>query len=453
MRDKQAKIIVIGAGLAGLTMAYRLQQKGYNVEVYEARGRVGGRVHSIWQKNAKGHFSVGELGGQNITDGGDAKHLRAIIKELDLAVKNYDIEFTRVFYDGHKTHDVHELLRKQNFNAKEIKAKLRQLAKTSHSMQEVLDKLFPNNSILKRILKFQLTSYEGSKPELLGPIYIKNLEYGLLGGIAPALRATGYKPLLHLATLKEGNAALPIKLSQLLHNPVQFHKVLKKVQFMYNKKIKLRFTDGETKTVDKLILALPCSVYQDIDFDSKTLPDDRLHNIKNVQYGTNAKVLIPIKSRNKEYNTVFTDDLAAFFNMDQQLLNLYFSGDIGKNLMQDLPRHYHDALKAIKTNFTLADSIEQLPQTAKDENFGWYNRPVVKSWVDDPYAKGSYSCLGLNINNVMGKTKQYQGITVKTIFEPISEQVFFIGEHTTIIEEIGTMEAAVESAERISGLF
>lgn len=150
MRDKQAKIIVIGAGLAGLTMAYRLQQKGYNVEVYEARGRVGGRVHSIWQKNAKGHFSVGELGGQNITDGGDAKHLRAIIKELDLAVKNYDIEFTRVFYDGHKTHDVHELLRKQNFNAKEIKAKLRQLAKTSHSMQEVLDKLFPNNSILKK---------------------------------------------------------------------------------------------------------------------------------------------------------------------------------------------------------------------------------------------------------------------------------------------------------------
>ncbi|NDD55996.1 FAD-binding protein, partial [bacterium] len=30
-------IAVIGAGLGGLTVAYRLQQAGYNVDVYEAR--------------------------------------------------------------------------------------------------------------------------------------------------------------------------------------------------------------------------------------------------------------------------------------------------------------------------------------------------------------------------------------------------------------------------------
>jgi len=33
------KIIVIGAGLAGLTAAYRLQQKNYEVEVFEAHSR------------------------------------------------------------------------------------------------------------------------------------------------------------------------------------------------------------------------------------------------------------------------------------------------------------------------------------------------------------------------------------------------------------------------------
>ena len=40
-------IIVVGAGLAGLCAAYELMSLGYDVTVYEARDRVGGRVHSI----------------------------------------------------------------------------------------------------------------------------------------------------------------------------------------------------------------------------------------------------------------------------------------------------------------------------------------------------------------------------------------------------------------------
>ena len=40
-------VIVIGAGLAGLSAAYRLQQAGFTVTVIESRGRVGGRVKTI----------------------------------------------------------------------------------------------------------------------------------------------------------------------------------------------------------------------------------------------------------------------------------------------------------------------------------------------------------------------------------------------------------------------
>ena len=41
------KVIVIGAGLAGLTTAYRLQAQGIDVEVYEARSRLGGRILTV----------------------------------------------------------------------------------------------------------------------------------------------------------------------------------------------------------------------------------------------------------------------------------------------------------------------------------------------------------------------------------------------------------------------
>lgn len=44
------KVVVVGAGVAGLTAAYRLQQHGFEVTVLEAESRVGGRMSSI-EKN------------------------------------------------------------------------------------------------------------------------------------------------------------------------------------------------------------------------------------------------------------------------------------------------------------------------------------------------------------------------------------------------------------------
>ncbi len=41
------KVLILGAGPAGLTAAYELCQVGYNVQVLEARGRVGGHVFTV----------------------------------------------------------------------------------------------------------------------------------------------------------------------------------------------------------------------------------------------------------------------------------------------------------------------------------------------------------------------------------------------------------------------
>src|SRR5262245_39179972 len=40
-------VAIIGAGLAGLTVAYELGKLGYRCLVLEARGRPGGRVHTV----------------------------------------------------------------------------------------------------------------------------------------------------------------------------------------------------------------------------------------------------------------------------------------------------------------------------------------------------------------------------------------------------------------------
>jgi len=60
------KVIVIGAGLAGLSAAYELLQAGHEVTVLEARTRPGGRVFTIRGQFADGMYA--EAGATNVFD-------------------------------------------------------------------------------------------------------------------------------------------------------------------------------------------------------------------------------------------------------------------------------------------------------------------------------------------------------------------------------------------------
>ena len=62
MRSTPRSCIVIGAGLAGLSAAYRLRTRGWKVTVLEALQKVGGRVFSYRSKQAP--KLVCELGGE-----------------------------------------------------------------------------------------------------------------------------------------------------------------------------------------------------------------------------------------------------------------------------------------------------------------------------------------------------------------------------------------------------
>ena len=65
MRDAH-KVVVIGAGLAGLSAAHELMQAGYDVTLLEARMRPGGRVHTLREPFSDGLHA--EAGATRISD-------------------------------------------------------------------------------------------------------------------------------------------------------------------------------------------------------------------------------------------------------------------------------------------------------------------------------------------------------------------------------------------------
>ncbi len=87
------KVAVIGGGIAGLRTAQLLERKGYEVQVFEARVRIGGRLHTV--QVGDGFY---EAGGEWI----DADHDRvfALLAEFGLAPEKSDERPRRLHFCG-----------------------------------------------------------------------------------------------------------------------------------------------------------------------------------------------------------------------------------------------------------------------------------------------------------------------------------------------------------------
>lgn len=89
--DERADVIVIGAGAAGVVAARELTGRGMRVAIVEARGRIGGRVHTL----REGHVTV-EAGAEFVHGRPDA--LWRPIRAARLPV--YDVTNRHWWFDG-----------------------------------------------------------------------------------------------------------------------------------------------------------------------------------------------------------------------------------------------------------------------------------------------------------------------------------------------------------------
>ena len=84
MEKSKKAVVIVGAGVAGLSAGHLLEKKGFEVVIFEASNRIGGRVYELNGFSSKPI----ELGGEIIHGNKSkfyklAKKAGAIIKKLD----------------------------------------------------------------------------------------------------------------------------------------------------------------------------------------------------------------------------------------------------------------------------------------------------------------------------------------------------------------------------------
>ncbi|WP_415791737.1 flavin monoamine oxidase family protein, partial [Deinococcus saxicola] len=300
-------VVIVGAGIAGLTAAYRLRQADMPVRVYEAGNRVGGRMFTKY----------GVFGGQHVELGGefiDSNHktIRRLARELGVALRDMladDVQdhlIPEVFEFGGRLYTDAEVLEAFRPLARRISADLASLGVTF-----VTHRTPGDAAGLDRTSLHEYLSQPDVPPFLCALIEVAYItEYGLEATDQSSLNliyligtVPGHFDIFGRSneryTAEEGNGTIPRRLGQALASDLELNARLEALDQGSDGRYILTFSRGGTSSevrASQVILALPFSVLRGVDL-RLPLPDVKRRSIETLGYGTNAKLIAGFSER------------------------------------------------------------------------------------------------------------------------------------------------------------
>ncbi|MDP9285574.1 MAG: FAD-dependent oxidoreductase [Actinomycetota bacterium] len=447
------RIVVVGAGLAGLTAAYRLKQAGYAAEVYEASGRVGGRC---W--TGRGDFVDGQIyehGGELIDSG--HINIKQLAHELGLSLDNlYTSEtkgteqlgyfFGKPYTFAQMTDDLKTIW--QQVHSDVSAASYPTLYSSYTARGQELDRM----TLYQWIESYVPGGHGSPLGRMLDVAY--NIEYGaettvqsslnmlyLLGYVGPGQFRTFGKSneKFHV---HDGNDQIPQILAQRLSSQITPNAPLTAIKRSSDGTYTLTFANGSgsfTRVADHVVLALPFSILRDLNFSKAGFNAVKTIAINELGMGTNAKVHVQFNSRfwrdlgctgetysDTGYQNTWESSRAQ--PGQSGMLVWYTGGNPGVAVGSGTPEFQ------VQTNFL--PQLKLVLPGADTQERQWNGRVIRDWWTGYPWTKGSYSYWKA------GQYTRFSGAEKER-----SNNCHFCGEHTSQDFQ-GYLQGGVETGER-----
>jgi monoamine oxidase len=446
--DGADAVIVVGAGIAGLTCAWRLRQAGVPVALYEAQERVGGRMFSL-----RGHFADGqvcELGGE-LVDSGHAR-MRSLAAELGLVLDDLAEDPTAahgdIWFHGGRRYSDPEILAAFAPLAQAIARDAsalpdEQITYAAPGGAEALDResmsawLDRNGADgwLRALIEVAYTTEMGLECDEQSALnFLTFIDPG-----TDAFRIFGASDERY--HVRGGNDLVPHALARRVDDAITTGAVLEALRRDDSGRYVLSFRRGAAafeRRAHRVVLAVPFTTLRDVRLDLE-LPPAKRKAIAELRYGTNAKLMIGFGER--VWRTRHASGGATYSDLPLQttwetsrmqagaagILTNFVGGRHGVDVGSGTPKQQADAAAAQLE--AIWPGIAAARDGAREARFHW----PTHAWT-----KGSYACF------TPGQWTTLRGAVGERVGD-----LHFAGEHCAFDNQ-GFMEGGVETGEWVA---
>jgi monoamine oxidase len=438
-------VLVVGAGISGLTAAYRLRQAGVPVNVIEATGRIGGRMRSL--RNAAGTSITAELGGELINT--DHSCLLGLAKEL--GIKVVDVQpfheglSDTSFFEGRKL-SMEEIIKDFTPIARKISADLKKIENFENyttvdkyaialdrlSISEYLERISTSKTIRSLIEIAYNVEYgrEADEQSCLNMLY-------LIGTGTDEFKVTGDSD--ERFYIEGGNDLVPYRLAELLSDSIETGTALESIRTISDGRYRVTLQSGNRtieRTYERIVLTIPFSVLRHVNLKVDLPPVKRLA-INTLGYGTNAKLITGY--REKIWRTRYKASGAAFTDLGFQ--DSWESAESRYTEEPGLITNLTGGRQGVKVGLGKIPVLTEKLVLQLDRVFPGIKAEHLPSqaarsyWSTDPYIQGSYACY------LPGQWTQFHGAEQERV-----GNLFFAGDSVSL-ENQGFMEGGCETGE------
>lgn len=442
---REESVLIIGAGIAGLTAAYRLKQAGVRARILEAGNRAGGRMFSLRDHFADGQ--VAELGGELI----DTSHaaIRALSRELEIELDDLatdDPSLARdTWYFGGARRSEREVVEAFRPIAAKLEQDLATLTGDDVTYRE------PNGG--QKLDAMTLDEWleragaRGWVRDLLDVGY--TTEYGLEVGRQSALNLLLmidpnpdpfriYGESDERFHVRGGNDRIVSALAARLEGQIETGAALEAVRERPDGSFACGVRRGTASTeiaADRVLLAIPFTLLRSVRMDVP-LPPAKARAIAEMGYGTNAKLMAGFservwRTRHGSNGSVLTDlsfqlswETSRLQSGSSGILTNFTGGDHGVELGRG---------SAPEQAALLVSDLERIFPDAAARRAGM--KEARFHWPSHPWTKGSYACY------LPGQWTGFRGAEGERV-----RRLHFAGEHCSL-EAQGFMEGGCETGE------